>query len=194
MVNGQATVKTYVALAAAGDDEAFAKITRLYTPLTDSIVAKYCRSELFDTQDIEDIRQELAIALYDAVLAYDLSCEKVEFGLYAKICMTNRVISRLRKLEKLKKKEIPFVDEYDVREDGAKQSDGEPSRLVIDRESVDSINGLIDKNLSKFEKSVFGLYISDYSSRDIANILGTSSKSVENAIYRIKRKLRELLG
>ena len=193
MTNKQDGLRSLIESAASGNEESFAEIAKLYAPLTGSIISKYCRSDIFDAQDIEDIRQELAIALYDAVLAYDLSHEKVEFGLFAKICMTNRIISRLRKLEKVKTREILFSDDETV-DCGAETEDGEPSLLVIDKESVDSINGLIDKNLSKFEKSVFGLYISDYSSRDIANILGTSNKSVENAIYRIRRKLKEHLG
>ncbi len=194
MVNGQDRLKELIAKTAAGNEESFAEIAEMYSPLTESIISRYCASDVFSTQDIEDIRQELVIALYDAVLAYDLSREKIEFGLFAKICMTNRVISRLRKLERTRGKEIPTSDSEMMSEDDAKLSASEPLLLVIYRERVDSINGLINRNLSKFERSVFGLYISGYSSRDIANILGTNDKSVENAVYRLRKKLKELLS
>lgn len=192
MINGADRLQKLICETVAGNEEAFSEIVRLYAPLTDGIIARYCPPELFGEQDIEDVRQELTIALYDAVLAYDMSREKIEFGLFAKICMTNRVISRLRKQKRTKGREISVSDE--MMSEGGKLTEDEPSLLVIDKESVDSINGLIDKNLSKFEKSVFGLYISGYSSSDIADILGTNDKSVDNAIYRMRKKLKKLLA
>ena len=194
MANGTDKLKVLICDTVAGDEEAFSQIVRMYTPLVDSICARYLCSGDFSEQDIEDIRQELTIALYDAVLAYDMSREKIEFGLFAKICMTNRIISRLRKLERMRGKEISVSDDELMSDNGVKATSDEPSLLVIDKESVDSINGLINRNLSKFEISVFGLYISGYSSRDIANILGTNDKSAQNAIYRIRKKLKALLS
>ena len=193
MGSGSDKLKSLICDTVAGKEGAFSEISRMYAPLTDSICARYCPPDIYGEQDIEDMRQELAIALYDAVLAYDMSREKIEFGLFAKICMTNRVISRLRKYQRTRGKEVSVSDDDIISDNTAKSVDDEPSLLVIDKESVDSINGLINRNLSKFERSVFGLYISGYSSRDIANILGTNGKSAENAIYRIRNKLKKLL-
>lgn len=194
MANGTERLKALICDTVAGDEAAFSQIVDMYAPLVDSICARYLPSDAFGEQDIEDIRQELTIALYDAVLAYDMSREKIEFGLFAKICMTNRIISRLRKLERMRGREISVSDDELMSDSGVKATSDEPSLLVIDKESVDSINGLINRNLSKFEISVFGLYISGYSSRDIANILGTNDKSAQNAIYRIRKKLKALLS
>ena len=68
-----------------------------------------------------------------------------------------------------------------------------PEQLIISKESLCHLNRRIDEMLTDFEKSVFALYIGDMSYTDMANILDKPKKSIDNAIHRIKAKLRKLL-
>ena len=71
----------------------FETVYSLYGPLINSLAEKYGGSSLSGAE-LEDLRQEAAIALYDAALAFNPE-RGVSFGLYAKICIKNRIISSM---------------------------------------------------------------------------------------------------
>ena len=68
-----------------GNKDAFNEIISRYEPLIVSIVSKYLSDELFGASDRDDLSQEASIALYNAVMSYDVMQSEVSFGLYAKI-------------------------------------------------------------------------------------------------------------
>ena len=63
--------------------------------------------------------------------------------------------------------------------------------MYISDENVAEIQRKINESLSKKEKSVFDLYIAGESYNSIAQILSMSVKSVDNALQRIRRKLKK---
>ena len=81
-----------------GDKEAFDSISEKYAPLIRTLIAKYCTSVAETDAEYEDVHQEALIALYNAALSYDMNQDEVSFGLYAKICVGNRIISVIRKM------------------------------------------------------------------------------------------------
>ena len=175
-----------------GNQGAFSELLTIYDPLFSSLLAK-ARSEELSAQDIEDLRQELAVVFFHSILSYDLDQEDVKFGLYAKICMRNALITQLRKLQK---RNSPFVL-YDGADDAiASVLDNESNPLteITDRETVESMNKKIEATLSSFETSVWQMYLMGNSAKNIALALGKSEKSIENAICRLKRKLRDLFA
>ena len=114
---------------------------------------------------------------------------EVEFGLYAKICITNALISLMRahKRHETERPSDPLSDDYFV-------SDSEdPLRKILEQESVKKLYAVIRKNLSDFEYRVWQLYMSGRSAGEIGKAVGRDEKSVSNAIYRIRVKLRGLL-
>ena len=68
-----------------------------------------------------------------------------------------------------------------------------PEKLLISKESLGELNKNIDNSLTDIEHSVFRLYLEDLSYEDISRALSIPKKSVDNAIGRIKAKLRRLL-
>ena len=134
------------------------------------------------------MRQEATIALYKAVMAYD-PARNAAFGSYAKICMKNRLISYIRCFHE------PYVAESaDERDPDSNESEEiSPEQLIINQESLCNLNRRIDGTLTDFEKSVFTLYVGNMSYADIARTLSKPKKSIDNAIHRIKAKLRKLL-
>ena len=68
-----------------------------------------------------------------------------------------------------------------------------PEDLVIDKENVDRLEMLIDKELSSFEKQVLDLYLTGMGYQQIAKVLGRDEKSTDNALQRIKNKLKRAI-
>jgi RNA polymerase sporulation-specific sigma factor len=75
----------------------------------------------------------------------------------------------------------------------AAQSELTPEERVIDRENVEQMEKTIERELSAFEKQVLDLYLTGMSYQQIAKVLGKDDKSTDNALQRIKAKLRQYL-
>ncbi len=163
------------------ENEAFTQVLSEYRPLVESMITRFSDSG----EEKEDLRQEAYIALLSAINTYDSRKSGVTFGLYAKVCIRNRLITVLRK-----KKELPdFLPEETA---DAYPSDAVgPEQGLIAQERYGALLSLIDKTLTKLEKQVLVLYLEDASYAQIASRLGVTEKTVDNAIYRLKAKLRK---
>ena len=171
-----------------GDQNAFSELLCAYAPLIEASVAKYscfCESAM----DADDLRQEATVVFYNSVMTYELDQNEVEFGLYAKICITNALISLMRahKRHDTERPSDPLNDDF-------LGSDSEdPLRTILEQESLKKLYSVIRKSLSDFEYRVWQLYMSGRSAREIGVVVERDEKSVANAIYRIRVKLREQL-
>jgi RNA polymerase sporulation-specific sigma factor len=172
----------------SGKPLSFEAIYSLYSPLIDSMTKNYCKRYGIVESDTDDVRQEALIALYNAALTYEASKE-VTFGAYAKICIRNKILSYIRCFLE---NDIP-VSLTERENDWDEPDFDTPEQLIISKESLCHLNHRIDETLTDFEKSVFDLYIGNMSYTDIANILAKPKKSIDNAIHRIKAKLRKLI-
>ena len=175
-------------LAKEGDEDAFARLVAEYKPMLDASLAPY-RSELSD-QDLEDLQQETLLAFHRAVQSYELLYGNVSFGLYAKICVGKAVISAVRRLKKNAGVVVISLEDLEPTE----FISGDPAASIIERENAAELRSFIRENLSKYENSVWWMHYSGMSIDEIAESLGSTKKSVSNALARIKRKLRSLLS
>ncbi len=64
---------------------------------------------------------------------------------------------------------------------------------MLDRERVEYLEGIIDRELSDFEKQVLDLYLTGMSYSQIAKVLGREEKATDNALQRLKGKIRKML-
>ena len=69
-----------------------------------------------------------------------------------------------------------------------------PESMLIDNESVLGIEYKINQNLSKLELEVLSLYLDGISYQDIATKLNKTQKTVDNAIQRIRKKIKKILS
>ena len=181
-------VKELILKVRNNDQEAFLTLLNTYKPLIESSVNKFSAEDMFSTYR-EDLYQEASLVFYNSILAYDLDQNEVEFGLFAKICIRNALVSQLRVLkrrsedllEEIPESHLPATDNYD------------PAAKILEQEHLKTLYDIIRKNLSEFEYSVWQLYIAGRSSADIAKALSSDEKSINNAIYRVRKKLRTLL-
>ena len=172
----------------SGKPLSFEAIYSLYTPLIDSMTKGCCQRYGIPESDADDIRQEALIAFYNAALTYEAD-SGVTFGNYAKVCIRNKTLSYIRCFLE---NDIPAS--LEERENDWDEPDFDtPEELIISKESLCHLNRRINETLTDFERSVFALYIGDMSYSDMAKSLAKPIKSIDNAIHRIKAKLRKLL-
>lgn len=171
-----------------GDQTAFLELLEKYKPLLHSQVSKFTNDDL--TMALyEDLLQEATLAFYNAILNYDNSQSDVEFGLYARICVYNALVSQMRVISRRKIEELTEPDSctFDV------PDSFDPARNIVEEESIRDIYSVIKQNLSDYEYSIWRSYMLGKTAREIAEKLGKDEKSVANAVFRIRRKLRALL-
>ena len=178
-----------IALVREGDGRAFEVLLQRYNPLIEASVAKCLEDELYSLYR-EDLIQEATVVFYNAILTYDMDQHEVEFGLYAKICVSNALISQLRVLKKRNAERLS-----ETSDDGLFANCSEdPSLRILEQESLKSLYSVIRGNLSEFEYRVWQLYISGRTAREIGKLTDKDERSINNAIYRIRKKLRAQLG
>lgn len=174
----------------AGDDAAFEELLKSYTPLIEASVARTLGEELYSLH-ADDFRQEATVTFYNSILTYDTEQHEVEFGLYAKICISNALISQLRGLCKRKNERLAPDSGDGLFENGGED---DPSAKILEQESLSELYAVIRENLSEFEYRVWRLYMSGRTAKQIGLMIGKDEKSVANAVYRIRKKLRALLN
>lgn len=171
---------------AAEDDAAFEILVEKYSPLIQSMSSRYF-SILDDEEAVlfsqQDFVQEARLAFYRALKRYDSTQTDVSFGLYAKICIRNALVSQLRKIRSEKRKRRKMVEPA---------PSADMLRELSDREETHALLARIRDNLSAYENEVLDLYMQGMTVRKIAAALGEPTKSVSNAMYRIRSKVKDL--
>ncbi len=177
----------------ADDESAFAELKEIFEPLIASETVKMLSVNPDFRSEEDEIRQEALMALYKAARSYTVDGKAsgggaVTFGLYAKICIHNRIISYARKLTTAKKREEKALNAE--KEARAGRFSEELSYVF---ESDSEIKRIFLDNTTPLEKQIFLMYLDRRSYKEIAAAVGKSEKSVDNAIYRVKSKLKKLL-
>ena len=163
----------------SGDDSAFSELVRRYSPL----IYKLISESGLDT-DAGELFSEGCVALHQAALGYDLDRDEVTFGLYAKACIYHRFVD-VRRRSRIKGELL------ELNADSAECEAGPDERLVA-RERLDALFLYAKQVLSDYEYSVLLYHIQGYKTAAIAERLGKSPKSVDNAKSRVFRRLRQV--
>lgn len=169
--------------AKSGNEVAFAKLCEQYNNLLESMSQKFSTSSTKEYASVDDFFQEAMVAFYKAVLKYDPNNSKVTFGAFAKVCIRNRLVSYIRKLNS--KKRHKGEDDAEAIKDSPVQD------TVVRRELGEKLISAANGTLSKFEKKVFSYYLKGRRAKEISSLVGKDEKSVNNAIYRIRSKLKK---
>ena len=149
--------------------------------------------------DRDDLIQEGMIGLYMAIQSYDPSA--ASFSTFADLCTTRQIYKAIERSMTGKNKPLSdFVPisaedgEDELYFDGAKQNSMNPESIYIDMEEQKSLFERIRAALTPLEYDVLMLYIEDYGYKDIASKVGRSAKAVDNAVQRIRKKIKEVIG
>jgi len=154
--------------------------------------------------DKEDIYQEGMIGLYKAIRDYKPE-RSTSFKAFAEICITRQIITAIKTATRQKHIPLntyvslnkPIYEEESEKTlldvlTGLKVSD--PEELIISKEQMKYIEEKISKVLSGLELEVLNSYLDGKSYQEIACDLERHSKSIDNALQRVKRKLEKCLN
>ena len=155
--------------------------------------------------DNEDLIQEGMIGLFKAVRDFDPGRD-ASFYTFAELCISRQMYTAVQASKR--QKHLPLnsyvsLDSKAVLPDDregpplaellADRAELNPEELVLDRERVEYLEGIIDRELSDFEKQVLDLYLTGMSYSQIAKVLGREEKATDNALQRLKGKIRKML-
>ena len=184
--------ETLAQRAKNGDDEALADLIERYTPLVCMRARAYARGVM----DVDDVYQEGMIALLKAVRNYREDTAG-SFRTFAAVCVNNKMLSAVT--AHMRDKNAPMrsylsLSGREIPEDllAAVSPETDPEKLVIASEESAARNRRIENLLSPFERQVLRLYLSSYSYEEMSRQLGSSTKAVDNAFQRVRRKLRNV--
>lgn len=166
-----------------GNESAFDDLCEKYNALLVSSSDRYYEMTVSESGiSVEDFRQEAILALFRAARTYDLDQSAVTFGLYAKTCIRNALVSLLRKTAK-KIRTVKNADERPVVND--------PLSGIISRESIEEMTDKLSSIFSPFEYKVFMRFAEGKRPAQIAKEFGKSAKSVSNALFRAREKIKD---
>jgi len=151
--------------------------------------------------DREDLLQEGMIGLFKAIRDYDPGRD-ASFQTFAKLCISRQIFTAIEASNRNKhaplNSYLSLSDTEDeqhkeARERIAKMTAIEsPETLMIDKENMAQLEDMLTAELSSLEKQVLDLYLIGMSTREIAAILGRTEKTTDNALQRLKGKLRKV--
>lgn len=152
----------------------------------------------------EDLIQEGMIGLFKAVRDYDPGRD-ASFLTFASLCVSRQMYNAIQSAGR--KKNIPlnsYISLYgDGEDDNGEQTAAalelfahgglSPEQELIDRENAEDLYRRIGEGLSDFENQVLDLYLTGMNYVQIAGVLGREEKSTDNALQRIRAKIKKMV-
>ena len=193
------------------DDELIDRLRRGEEAIMDYICDKYknlvrskAKSMFILGADSEDLIQEGMIGLFKAVRDYDMGRD-ASFSTFAELCINRQLYTAVQASRRQKhfplNTYVPLYGEVsgddkegvNPAEFLADRSELNPEEMFLDKERVAYLEKMIEEELSEFEKQVLDLYLTRMSYSQIARVLGRDEKSTDNALQRLKSKIRKML-
>jgi RNA polymerase sporulation-specific sigma factor len=180
-----------------GDAVALDQLIRRYT----GFVRLKASSYFLAGGDSEDLIQEGLIGLYKAVRDYRTDKE-TSFRSFAELCVTRQIITAIKTATRFKHAPLNTYVSFSHTPAG-QESDGdctlgdalpgpavdEPSVCVISTQELQSLVGCLGTSLSTLESDSLRLYLEGSSYEEMAEELGCDTKTIDNALQRVKRKV-----
>jgi RNA polymerase sigma-H factor len=185
-----------VALAKGGSTDAYDRIVRRYY----GFVRLKASSYFLAGGDSDDLIQEGLVGLYKAVRDFRTDRES-SFRNFAELCITRQIITAVKTATR--NKHTPLNQYVSFSTSPAASTDGEPTldeilpgptahdpvNQVISSEELRSLVACLSTVLSDLESRVLALYLDGHSYEAVGEQLGCDTKTVDNALQRVKRKV-----
>ena len=192
------TDEELITLFRDGDQEAMEMLLNKYKEM----VLRKAKSMYILGGDSDDLIQEGMLGLFKAVRDYDCGRD-ASFRTFAQLCVTRQLYTAVKASSR--KKHLPLNTAISlsrpVREDGEEDEEfldcleadasSNPEVYLIGQEEMERLEEKIEKELSPFEKQVLELHLTGMGYVEIAHVLNRDEKSTDNALQRIRTKLRK---
>lgn len=186
-----------IALAKQGDADALDRLVRRYH----GFVRLKASSYFLAGGDSEDLIQEGLVGLYKAIRDYRTDRES-SFRNFAELCITRQIITAVKTATRNKHTPLNQYVSFSSSPAG-QQGDGEPTldeflpgpsvddpaSRVISSEELRALLDCLSAELSELESEVLSLYLDGRPYEEIAERTGRDTKTVDNALQRVKRKV-----
>jgi len=180
-----------------GDEVALDQLMRRYH----GFVRLKASSYFLAGGDSDDLIQEGLIGLYKAVRDYKPD-HQASFRAFAELCITRQIITAIKTATRFKHAPLNTYVSFSHTPAG-QDSDSEctlgdalpgpgvddPSVCVISTEELQSLVFTLGSGLSQLEADALRLYLEGSSYEDMAEELGCDTKTIDNALQRVKRKI-----
>ena len=191
------------------DEELISRLRDGEEDIIDYIIEKYkglvkqkAKSMYLLGADHDDLLQEGMIGLYKAVRDYDFGRD-ASFFTFAELCITRQLYTAVQASQR---KKHSFLNGYvSLYEKQGEQDENQtellqvlssetkdPEELTIDRENLEQFELAIEQEMSTFEKQVMELILIGMKYTEIARVLGKTDKAIDNAIQRIRTKVKRI--
>ena len=186
-----------IALAKQGKKDAYDRIVKRYY----GFVRLKASSYFLIGGDSDDLIQEGLVGLYKAVRDFRTDRES-SFRNFAELCITRQIITAVK--TSTRNKHTPLNEYVSFSQTpSASGSDGDPTldellpgptahdpvNQAISTEELHSLVACLSSVLSELESAVLSLYLDGYAYETVAERLACDTKTVDNALQRVKRKV-----
>ena len=193
------TDEDLIALFRDGDQEAMDFLLDKYKEM----VLRKARSMYILGGDSDDLIQEGMLGLFKAVRDYDCGRD-ASFRTFAQLCVTRQLYTAVT--ASTRKKHLPLNTAISLsrplRENGGDEEEefmdcleadasSNPEEYIIGQEEMERLEEKIEKELSPLEKQVLELHLTGMGYVEIAHVLNRDEKSTDNALQRIRTKLKK---
>ena len=169
-----------IELITKGDELGLKELQINYSPLIRYIISPILK----DAREQEECLSEVIMKIWDKIRLYDP--EKGSWNAWITSIARNTALNRLRNVK-------PEMSIEDLPSD-VPSSEPTPEEMMIKREKEQLLKNALDK-LSQNERAIFyRKYYYLQPTSQIASELSMTERAVEGRLYRIKQKLRKLLG
>ena len=180
-----------------GDGEAMDRLIRRYT----GFVRLKSSSYFLAGGDSEDLIQEGLIGLYKAVRDFRPDKE-TSFRSFAELCVTRQIITAIKTATRFKHAPLNTYVSFShtpTGQDGDSDCSlgdalpgptvDDPSVCVTSTEELQSLVFCLGTGLSKLESDALRLYLEGSSYEQMGEELECDTKTIDNALQRVKRKI-----
>jgi len=180
------TDEALILSARGGDDGAVTELVTRYLPMIRRRAARYCLPGM----DGEDVVQEGLIGLLKAIRLYD--GRQSAFPTFASVCVGSTMATAAKAALSQKSRPLSDYSPLDELAGSSAERLVSPEEEVIIAEQMEEFYRKIHTHLSGFEQRALTLYLSGHSYSEISQLLRTTPKAVDNALQRVRRKLRSV--
>ena len=191
----------YELLSSINDSEESTElIYKKYKPLIEKNAKRFLKYSKYTGLEINDLIQEGYIGLNRAIKSFN-DTKETSFYTYAKTLIERKQISSLIGSNRLKHKflneSVPLDvtvgedDNIDLK-DLIGDNKTNPESVLTDIEEINDLIEKINDVLTDFERQVFHLKIAGFDYMEIADLLEKEPKQIDNAIQRIKSKIKNM--
>lgn len=194
------------------DEQLIRKLREGEAAIMDYIISKYkhvviraAKAMYLLGGENDDLIQEGMIGLFKAVRDFDVN-QETSFYSFAELCISRQMYTAIKLSQRQKHMPLnSYVSLYDIKKADYEnkqsplieylemETNNNPEELFIDKERMLMLVHELNESLSDMERRVLHLHLQGEDYRSIAELLDKSPKSIDNALQRIRQKMRTIL-